>query len=258
MENQLPTQPKSNDINIPQRIINKDNIVKKIKDNMNYIYIVLMIIANCLIAIVRIEDGKITMHYPKTALGWILWATQIAIQTIIGVLILNGFRRQGIKIGHNSIKPIYDEYLSLTRKNTENQNPRSLKQYLGKHATRDSIMKATLYVILSMFVGSVVIGANWNALLSLMVNIIFAVGFGIKALLDAEEYVIKELVIWYRIQIDKIKKTNKKGENNDGKQKIQRSIGSTRHRKSSGVQQEKEPRTRQEPVNVEQSSKSIT
>lgn len=256
MENQSPIQQKSNNQDIPQHILNKDNIIKKIKDNANYIYIVLMIIANCLIALVRIEDGKITMNYPKTLLGWILWATQIALQTIIGVLILNGFRRQGIKIGHNSIKSIYDEYLLLTRKNTENQNPRSLKQYLGKQATKDSIIKATLYVVLSIFVGSVVIGANWNALLSLTINIIFAVGFGIKALLDAEEYVIKELVIWYKIQIDKINKINYKGEKYRGKN-VQRTISRVGLAESSRIQQEEKPRTRQESCDIEQSSKPI-
>lgn len=257
MENQLLTPPKSSENKLPPHILAKDNIIKKIKDNINYIYIVLMIVANCLIALVTIEDGKITMHYPGTILGWVLWATQILLQTIIGVLILNGFRRQGIKIGHNSIKSVYDEYLTLTRKNTENKNPRSLKQYLTGHAAKDSIIKSCLYIILSIFMGSVVIGANWNALLSLVVNIIFAVGFGIKALLDSEEFVIKELVIWYRKEIDQLNKINEKEKKNENS-KRKRIIRSTRPTKSGGIQQEEECRTRQETCNIEQSNKSTS
>ncbi len=243
MENQSHIQEKSNNIQMPQHITNKENFFKKVKDNINYIYIVLMIIANCLISLVRIEDGQITVNYPETFIGLVLWATQIIIQTTIGVLIMNGFRRQGIKIGHISIESTYNDYLTLTRKNTNNQNPRSLKQYMKGHAAKDSAIKAFFYVVLSIFIGSVVISANWNALLSLVVNIIFAVGFGIQALLDAEEYVIKELVIWYRIQIDNTNKLNKK-EIKENEPKRKRVVRSTRPIKSSGIQQKKEPGTR--------------
>lgn len=253
MENPLLTPPKSNN-QIEQRITSKENILKKIKENINYIYIVLMIVANCFISIVYIEDGKIAMRYPGTILGWILWATQILLQTTIGVLILNGFRRQGIKSGHTAIKNVYDDYLTLTRKNTENQNPRSLKQYLKGHATKDSIVKASMYVILSIFVGSVVIGANWNALLSLVINIIFAVGFGIKALLDAEEYVVKELVVWYRKQIDQINKIKEKENKKDGLSKRKRTVCSIGSAKSSGIQPQKELGTGQEIGNTNEPS----
>lgn len=255
MEEQSLTQEKSS--NIPGHIITKDNVIKKIKDNLNYIYIVLMIIANCLISLIQIKDGSITMQYPTTLIGWILWGTQIALQTIIGVLILNGFRRQGIKIGHKSIKTIYDEYLLITKKNTENQNPRSLKQYMQGHATRDSIVKSSMYIILSIFIGSVVIGANWNALLSLTVNIIFAVGFGIKALLDAEEFVIKELVIWYKKEIDQINKIKNKKEQNDGLQR-KRTVRRTRHAKTSRVQPKEKCCARQKTRNIKQPNQPIT
>lgn len=217
MENKSFTQQKSSetDDKIQARISQKDNILIKVKDNLNYIYIVLMIVANCLLALVEIKGGEIGLRYPDTALGWILWATQIALQTLIGVLILNGFRRQGIKLGHNSIKTTYDEYMKCAKKNAKAKNPRSLKDYLRTHATIDSIKKASIYVVLSMFFGSVLISANWNALLALAGNIILAVSFGIKGLLDAEEYVVKELVLWYQKEIDQIRELEKEEKKED-------------------------------------------
>lgn len=253
MESKLPIQEKSNEeeleAKIRNRITQKENILFKIKDNLNYIYIVLMIIANCLLALVEIKDGEIGLHYPSTTIGWILWAVQILLQTLIGVMILNGFRRQGIKIGHKTINKTYNEYMDATKRNSKNKNPRSLREYLVKHATFDSIMKSLIYVILSIFFGSIIIGANWNALLSLIINIIFAVGFGIKSLLDSEEFVVKELVLWYQKEIDKIKNIEKEKDTHDSKRT--RIIGSTRHTKSSGIQQTQELGTRQAPCDNE-------
>lgn len=205
MENKLSTQEKSSDDKIQARINQKNIMLSKVKDNLNYIYIILMMLANCLLALVEIKGGTIGLRYPNTILGWVLWATQIALQTLIGVLILNGFRRQGIKIGHNSIKETYNDYMNCVKKNAKAKNPRSLKEYLRNHAVVDSLIKASIYVILSIFFGSVLIGANWNALISLIVNIILAIGFGIKALLDAEEFVVKELILWYQKEINKEK-----------------------------------------------------
>ena len=69
MENQSPTQLKFN------------SVVEKIKENLNYIYIVLMIIINILLSVLTIEDGNIGLRYPHSLLGWILWALQIVMQT---------------------------------------------------------------------------------------------------------------------------------------------------------------------------------
>ena len=96
MENQSPTPKKSNDTTKSYHET-KDKFIRTVKDNLNYIYIVLMIIANCLISLLKIEDGYIGLRYPTNGLGWVMWFTQIAIATFIGVMILNAFRRQGIK-----------------------------------------------------------------------------------------------------------------------------------------------------------------
>lgn len=242
MENQSPTPKKSNDTTQNYHET-KDKFIRTVKDNLNYIYIVLMIIANCLISLLKIEDGYIGLRYPTNGLGWIMWFTQIAIATFIGVMILNAFRRQGIKNGHKSIKAVYDAYIkAITTPSEHTTNPRSLKQYMRIQNTRDSLVKALIYVVLSVFVGSVAISANLNNLLSLVVNIVFAIGFGIKAMLDAEEYVITELVVWYQIKtkeaLSGVKKNEQEGDN--GKSQTRNKKHRARLAEPSGVQQAEE------------------
>lgn len=225
MENQSHTQPKSSEF------------LNKIKDNLNYIYIVLMIIVNILMGTLTIEDGQIGLRYPSSALGWVLWGFQIIAQTIIGVLILNGFRRQGIKLGHKEIWPLYQTYLQATQKD-KNNKPRSLKEYMNKEAAKDGTSKAFILVLVSVFVGSVVIGANLNNILALVINIILSVGFGIKALLEAENFVVTELIVWYQLKIaevtDQTKEEPAKEKQNESK--LQRSKQSRpRPTKSGGI-----------------------
>ena len=232
----------------------KFNVVEKIKENLNYIYIVLMIIINILLSVLTIEDGNIGLRYPHSLLGWILWALQIIMQTVIGVLILNAFRRQGVKLGHNAIKDTYMEYLKISQKD-EKQKPRSLKEYMGKEALKDSFTKSIILVILSVFVGSVIIGANLNNILSLVMNIICSVCFGIKALLDAEEFVITELIAWYQLKIAEVtvqEMEPAKGNNNG---KLQRNMSKCkRPTRSSRIQQKEKCRARPKTCNNKQSN----
>jgi hypothetical protein len=192
----------------------KEQIINTIKNNLNFIYIGLMIFANCLLALLKVEDGKIGVHYPSTVLGWIMFILQIVLTATVAVLILNGFRRQGIKTGHDTIKEVYDNYIKAITKPVAEHNPRSLKKYMQIQKTKDGLQKGASYVIINIFVMSVAIGANWNNLLTLIIDIVFAVGFGIKAMLDAEEYVVTELVIWYQLETKKANELNEslKGE----------------------------------------------
>lgn len=231
----------------------KYNYLEKIKENLNYIYIVLMIIINILLSVLTIEDGNIGLRYPHSLLGWILWALQIIMQTVIGVLILNAFRRQGVKMGHSAIKDTYDEYLKATQKDAK-QTPRSLKEYLSKEAFKDSVSKSIILVILSVFVGSVIIGANLNNILSLVMNIICSVCFGIKALLDAEEFVLTELVAWYQLKIAEVTAQEmepaKENKNVKLRRNLQRCKKPTR---TSRVQQKEKCGARSKTCNNEQS-----
>ena len=180
----------------------RSDVVMKIKENINYFYIVLMLLANVILNLLVIEDGSIGTSYPSTTLGWILWAVRLVLQTLIGCLILNSFRRQGVKLGHENedVKKVYKEYLDAIRRNSKQMQPRSLKQYLGTHGARDTASKSIIYVATTILIGSMVIGANTTSLIALVVNIIMSIAFGLKAMMDAEHFVITELIIWYQLK----------------------------------------------------------
>lgn len=198
MENQSLTPEKLVE---NKRIEQKEKFFAGVKDNLNYIYIFLMIIANCVISLLKIEDGAVGLRYPSDGLGWALWITQVLVITFLGVMILNTFRRQGIKNGHKTIKETYEEYLKAIANFKEEVNPRSERQYMKQQTLRDTFSKGSILIIVNLLVISAAISLNPNAILALFVNILLSVCFGIKAMLDAEDFVIKELVIWYKIKI---------------------------------------------------------
>lgn len=198
MENQSLTPEKLVE---SKRIEQKEKFFAGVKDNLNYIYIFLMIIANCVISLLKIEDGAVGLRYPSDGLGWALWITQVLVITFLGVMILNTFRRQGIKNGHKTIKETYEEYLKAIANFKEEVDPRSERQYMKQQTLRDTFSKGSILIIVNLLVISAAISLNPNAILALFVNILLSVCFGIKAMLDAEDFVIKELVVWYKIKI---------------------------------------------------------
>lgn len=261
MAEKLPIQEKlsNEDIIKTPYMEQKEKLTKALKDNLNYIYIFLMIIANCILSLLKIEDGAVGLRYPKDLLGWIMWATQIFLATFIGIMILNAFRRQGIKNGHNNIQGTYNKYLDAITNQNKEVNPRSLKQYLRVQALKDSLVKSLMFVILNIFIVSVVISANLNALLSLITNIIFAVSFGIKTMLDAEEYVVTELVIWYQLKTAEV--TTHKSEPAKGiidGNKLQGTKRKSRLTGASRVQSKKKRRTGSKTIDDKFTSSTIT
>ena len=245
MENQSRTQEISN---------NFKKIKEQVKENLNYIYIVLMIIANALLSLLQIKDGEIGVNYPKSALGWILWVTQVLAVTFVGVMILSSFRRQGIKNGHVAIKSTYEEYLELISKQDTESNPRGLKEYMNQRALKDSLGKGSIFALINILVISIGISANLNSLMALVVNILLATCFGIKAMLDAEDYVITELVVWYKIKIKEMLEIKEDLKN----AKLRRDKKSrSRLTKPSGVQQTKEFDSRQSNPDIKQPSESV-
>lgn len=247
MENKSPTQETYKTDHIEK----KENIGTVVKENLNYIYIVLMIIANCLLSLLSVKDGEVGLSYPKSRLAWIMFFVQIISSVFIGVMILNSFRRQGIKIGHKAINDVYQRYLKCISSPNGDASPRSLKKYLATQTARDSLSKSLTFVVINVFVVSVTISANINSLLSLIVNIIFAVSFGIKAMLDAEDYVLTELVIWYQIKIKELE-SSKVGEHdrhNERHTKLRLRLA-----KPSGIQQAKEHGAGQSDCNNKQPS----
>ena len=245
MENQSRTQEISNNIK---------KIKQSLKENLNYIYIVLMIVANAILSLLQIKDGEIGINYPKTGLGWILWVTQVLAVTFVGVMILSSFRRQGIKNGHATIKTTYDEYLDLIAKKNTESNPRSLKDYMNQRALKDSLGKGTIFALINILVISIGISANLNSFMALIVNILLATCFGIKAMLDAEDYVVTELVVWYKIKIKEMLELKEDIKN----AKLRRNKKSrSRPSKSSGVQQTEELDAGQPDSDAQQPSESV-
>lgn len=245
MENMLPTQEKSSSGYETNYMKQKNELIKNVKDNLNYIYIVLMIIVNCLLSLLSIEDGKVGLNYPKNGLGWTLWCLHIAFSTAIGVMILNAFRRQGIKNGHDIIKDVYNKYIEAITNSLGMANPRSLKEYMKKQTIKDGFTKGTSLVLLNVLVMSLAISANLNSLLSLVTNILFSIGFGIKTMLEAEEYVVTELVIWYKLKTAEV--TAQKLEPAEGEingNKLQRNECGKRSTRAGRVQPKKECRAR--------------
>lgn len=230
MENQSPTPEVSTEF---RRVEAKKKFFAEVKNNLNYIYIFLMIIANCIISLLKVEDGSIGLRYPSDGLGWALWITQVLVITFLGVMILNTFRRQGIKNGHKVIKATYDEYIKAVTSLKEQVNPRSEKQYMKQQTLKDTFSKGFILIIVNLLVISAAISLNLNAILALIVNIILAVCFGISAMINAEDFVVTELILWYKIRIKELTEAPKEKKND---RKISRNRQSrTRSSISSGV-----------------------
>lgn len=214
----------------------------KLKENLNFISIGLMIIVQVLFSLLTIEDGNISFNIPETLSAWLFWIGQLFITTIIGVSILGFFRRQGIYLGHKKIKDIHDEYLLKLNKNAKTKKPRSLKEYYAKEGTKDTISKMILFVIVTLVTGSLLISPNWNNILSLVTNIVLSIGFGIKTMLSAENFVTEELSVWYKKEI--INMEEKENDKRKGR------LRGTRHAESSGIQSQEECSTRQSDKNA--------
>ena len=212
----------------------------KLKENLNLISIALMVIVQCLLSLLTIENGEIAFKAPTTVIAWLFWIGQLLITVIIGVVILSFFRREGIRRGHKSIKPTYDEYLMAINAHAKERKPRSLKEYMTKEGLKDTASKVVVYILVTLITGSLLISPNWNNIVSLVTNIILAVGFGIKTMLSAENFVTEELCVWYK------KKILEMEEQKNDKQIL--STGSeciTGHAITSGIQPQEECATGQ-------------
>lgn len=177
------------------------NKFDKLKENLNFISIGLMIIVQILLSLLTIEGGELVLNTPKTLWAWLFWVGQLVIITVIGVVILGFFRREGIKRGHRQIKEIYNEYLIAINKHAKERKPRSLKEYMAKEGIKDTASKIVVYVLVTLITGSLLISPNWNNILSLVANIVLAIGFGFKTMLSAENFVTEELCVWYKKKI---------------------------------------------------------
>lgn len=212
------------------------NKFDKIKENLNFISIGLMILVQILLSLFSIENGEIAFNAPKTLIAWCLWAVQIILVTTIAVVILSFFRREGIRRGHKKIEETYNNYLMALNKNAKERNPRSLKEYMVKEGAKDTASKIIVYVIVTLITGSLLISPNFNNIISLIANILLSIGFGIKTMLSAENFVTEELCVWYKKRILEIEEEKE----HDKSRLIKRGKCRIGHAFTSRVQQKKE------------------
>lgn len=211
---------------------------EKLKENLNFISIGLMIIVQVLLSLLRIEGGEIVFKAPATVVAWLFWGAQLAITVLIGVVILSFFRREGIRRGHKKIDETYQAYLMSLNNHAKERRPRSLKEYLAKEGVKDTVSKVVTFLIVTLVTGSLLISPNWNNILSLIANIVLAIGFGIKTMLSAENFVIEELCVWYKKRILEMEEI-KNGREMQGSERC------TGHAEPSGVQPQEEHSARQ-------------
>lgn len=174
-----------------------------IKDKLNYIVIVVFCLINILLSMFSFSGGFSLRPFPTTAIQWVFYILSILLPPTIGLLIVNQFRHQGIKEGLKEIDDVYKKYLSLLPKK-ENIKPRSMKTYLRQVTTKDAIRRYIIAIVLSVFLVNVAVSADINGLVAVIANIVLFISFGIMAMMQAEEYVTSELVIWYKIEINKL------------------------------------------------------
>ena len=217
------------------------NKFDKLKENLNFISIALMVLVQVLLSLLTIEDGQLSFKAPETLVAWLFWVGQLLITVIIGVVILSFFRREGIRRGHKTIKEIYDEYIMAINAHAKERKPRSLKEYMTKEGLKDTASKIVIYILVTLITGSLLISPNWNNIISLVANIILAIGFGIKTMLSAENFVTEELCVWYK------KKTleYKEKETQENDRQMQGRECSAGHAITSGIQPQEECSTGQ-------------
>ena len=195
VEKKLPIQESSNEIDL--KIFFQKNI--------NAIAVVILCLANICFSVFTITgEGIVLRELPYTVIGWLLWVIFILLPPTIGIIVMETLRSDGIKKGHQDIKVIHDEYLNLLH-NNETFVPRSLKTYISQNLKKNIIQKYIIAIITSFLLVQGAIAMNLNNLLSVFVNTIMFVAFGLIELNKARLYVNEELSVWYKIEIKKIK-----------------------------------------------------
>jgi len=175
-----------------------------IKQRLNFIVVAILCIINIVISLFSFAGDAVLRPMPATFWGWLLWFVGVLIPPTIGLMVIMVLRNQGIRDGHKQIKDTHDEYTKLLHKEKEFK-PRSMKEYQTQNLRKDLVWRYTIALVLSFFMVSIIISADLNALISMLINTVLFLGWGLFQMLEAERYVTDELVVWYRCEIDRIK-----------------------------------------------------
>jgi hypothetical protein len=185
-----------------------------IKDKLNYIAIVLLIIVNIIFSLFNVTSDASLKELPDTAFAWVFWVLTILLPPTVGVFILQAFRNEGIKEGEKNIKETKNRYLELTIIDKKN-NQLSKNAYITKRMAKDIISKYSIAIIISLIITETIISVNINSLVNIIVNIILFIIFGILEMIKSEDYVSNELILWYKKEISRLEKIIEENKNDD-------------------------------------------
>lgn len=195
MENQLPTQQKSNNV--------YDKIVKKVLYNIGLIGAILMSIAYIVVVIVLIVGFK--TH------SWRACVIFALVNTIVGLLIMQMLKLQGISFAKNipENQELIKKYYSL---NTKDKKIRSIKYYWTVSVIKDVVIKGITFT--ASIIGIIYIciegSKDVTLLLFAFVNLIMFTCFGILALNAAYEFYNNRHVQYMKEKIKEVEKKEKK------------------------------------------------
>lgn len=109
------------------------------------------------------------------------------VNAIVGIIICNFLRIQGVQFGKMENKDIVERYYNT---NTKDKKPHSMTYFWVKHIILDVLIKGLSIVILTTgLIYIVIVGSkDYNMLLLAIVNLIMFICFGFLAMNGAYEY----------------------------------------------------------------------
>jgi len=150
--------------------------------------------------------GDISMAFPKTAEGWILWCLIKIGSAAANVAIFVLFKQQArINVKDNDK---YKEALSkVTQIRSKNWKPRSPGEMNRKEYMQKGTTVFITSLITSITIASLLISFDFVTFLSCVISTIIAVIFGWTTMLKNENYWIEEFPLWveYKFNQESVK-----------------------------------------------------
>ena len=176
-----------------------NNVWKRIKPILNYVGFIgaiLSSIAYIIVVIVLIVGFK----YEQTT-QTIIFAV---VNALVGLVICNFLRLQGVSFGKMENKEIIDKYYS-TR--TKDKKPHSMGYFWAKSIILDVLVKALTVIFTTVgLIYIVIVGSNdYSKLWLALVNLIMFICFGCLALVKAYDYYNN---VYVQYMNDRIKEIN--------------------------------------------------
>lgn len=187
------------------------------KNYVNVIVIVGLLLLNVLISLMYIEDGEIilTDFSNYTWIDWVLWTMLVIIPAVITTVARTVFQREGIRQAKLEYPEVIKQHRDLLIPD-EKVKIRSEKEYLTEYARKYSLKIMGTALIVSFVTTNLLVGIDTNGILRLLINLIVSVSIGYMAFGAGYHYGLEELRIWYTLDIKRLEELNRKGVEPDG------------------------------------------